>query len=100
MENNEEYFKAFDEHPALWRGMSMMLPITPFDFGVFMARWTRYAGSWTGAQLGRWDQDTSYPQDPINFVSRSLSLGPVYSWDLFGDILGEFAKQSEKTTFK
>ena len=90
MENNDEYRNTFDQHPALFRALSMMLPITPFDFGVFMARWSRYAGSWTGAQLELWDQDTSYPQDPINFMARSLSLGPIYSWDLVGDILREF----------
>ena len=78
----------------------MMLPITPFDFGVFMARWTRYSGSWTGAQLGLWDQDPSYPQDPINFAARSLSLGPIYSWDIFGDILREFERQGGGSKFK
>jgi len=93
MENNEEYRDLFDQHPALWRAMSMMLPITPFDFGVFMARWTRYSGSWTGAQLGLWDQDSSYPQDPMNFMARSLALGPIYSWDIVGDIFREFKRQ-------
>lgn len=90
MENNDSYFNMFDEHPALWRGLSMMLPITPFDMGVFMARWTRYAGSWTGAYLGLWDQDPSYPQNLANLFTRSLSLGPIYSMDLVGEIIGEF----------
>ena len=89
METDTEYVKMFDDHPALFRALSMMLPITPFDMGTFMARWTRYAGSWTGAQLGLWDQDPSYPQDPANFMVRSLALGPVYSGDILGDIIQE-----------
>ena len=90
MEASEEYAAIFDEHPALWRTLGMLLPITPFDMGAFMARWSRYAGSWVGAQLGVWDQDTSYPQDPVNFVYRSLSLGPVFSADIIEDIYKEF----------
>jgi hypothetical protein len=89
MERNQDYREMFEDHPALWQSLGMMLPMTPFDMGVFMARWTRYTGSWTGAQLGLWDQDESYPQDPINFVTRSLSLGPIYSWDIIGDIIRE-----------
>jgi hypothetical protein len=90
MENNPEYAKMFEEHPALWRTLGMLLPITPFDMGVFMARQTRYSGSWIGAQLGLWDQDPSYPQDPYNLVLRSLSVGPVFSKDVLDDILEEF----------
>ena len=71
----------------------MMLPMTPFDMGVFMARWTRYSGSWIGAQLGLWDQDPSYPQDPYNFALRSLSLGPIFSTDLISDITREFQQR-------
>jgi hypothetical protein len=89
MDNDDDYVQMFEDHPALFRALSMMLPITPFDMGVFMARWTRYAGSWTGAQLGLWDQDPSYPQDPANFITRSLALGPVYSKDVLGDIIAE-----------
>jgi hypothetical protein len=89
MDNDDDYVQMFEDHPALFRALSMMLPITPFDMGVFMARWTRYAGSWTGAQLGLWDQDPSYPQDPANFVTRSLALGPIYSKDVLGDIIAE-----------
>jgi hypothetical protein len=90
MENNEEYAKIFNDHPAAWRMLGMLLPMTPFDMGAFMARWTRYSGSWIGAQLGLWDQDESYPQDLYNFVIRSLSLGPVFSQELMQDILKEF----------
>ena len=93
MENNDDYRNEMDSHPALFRAMSMMLPITPFDFGVFMARWTRYAGSWTGAQLGLWDQDESYPQDPRNFLERGMALGPIYSWDILNDVWREFERQ-------
>ena len=92
MQNNDEYRKTFEDHPALWRALGMFLPGTPFDMGVFMARWTRYSGSWAGAQLGLWDQDKSYPQDPINFFHRSLSLGPAYSADIFSDVTDEFNK--------
>jgi hypothetical protein len=80
----------FEEHPALWRTLGMLLPITPFDMGVFMARQTRYSGSWIGAQLGLWDQDQSYPQDIYNLVVRSLAVGPIFSQDIFQDIMGEF----------
>jgi hypothetical protein len=90
MENNPEYAKLFDEHPALWRSISMFFPLTPFDMGVFMARWTRYSGSWIGAQLGLWDQDPSYPQDPYNFIQRSLNLGPIFSGQILESIFGEF----------
>lgn len=93
MENNAEYRKMFDEHPALWRAFGMFLPMTPFDPGVMLARWTRYAGSWTGAQLGLWDQDPSYPQDVFNFVQRGLSLGPVYSSSIIEDIIDEFNRE-------
>ena len=77
------------DHPAAWQALGMFLPITPFDLGVFMARWTRYAGSWSGAQLGLWDQDESYPQDPWNFALRSLALGPMYSKDVLERIFRE-----------
>ena len=65
MENSDEYSRAFEDHPALWRTLAMMLPMTPFDMGVMLSRWTRYGGSWIGAQLGLWDQDESYPTRPI-----------------------------------
>jgi GNAT superfamily N-acetyltransferase len=90
MERSEGYAAVFEEHPALWQTLGMMLPMTPFDMGVFMARWTRYSGSWLGAQMGLWEQDPSYPQDPTNFALRSLQLGPVFSADLFADIMAEF----------
>jgi hypothetical protein len=90
MKNNPDYRDMFEEHPALWQTIGMMLPMTPFDMGVFMARWTRYSGSWIGAQLGIWDQDTSYPQDPANFLYRSVKLGPLFSTDIVEDIIGEF----------
>jgi hypothetical protein len=89
MENNDEYMKMFEDHPALFRAITMMLPITPFDMGVFMARWTRYAGSWTGAQLGLSEQDESYPQEFTDFMTRVLALGPLYSADIMGDVIGE-----------
>lgn len=96
MENNEDYRDMFEDHPALWRALSMFVPTTPFDMGVFLARWTRYSGSWTGAQLlGLWEQDSSYPQDPLAFMERSLALGPLYSWDIVGDIFREFEKENK-----
>lgn len=90
MENDDDYRGTFEDHPALWRTLGMLLPMTPFDMGAYMARWTRYSGSWIGAQLGLWDEDPSYPQDPWNFVTRSLALGPVFSADLVDDIFREF----------
>ena len=98
MEDNEEYRSAFENHPALFQAMSMMLPMTPFDMGAYMARWTRYSGSWIGAQLGLTEQDETYPQDIRSFVGRSLSLGPIYSADVLGDIWSEFDKKSTKSS--
>ena len=93
MDNNEEYRAMFEEHPALWRTLGMFLPMTPFDVGVMASRWSRYAGSWVGAQLGLWDQDESYPTDAVNLVQRSLSFGPAYSWGILTDILDEFNEE-------
>jgi hypothetical protein len=90
MENSEEYRAAMEGHPALWRALAMMLPMTPFDVGVNMARMTRYGTSWMGAQLGLWDEDPTYPQDPVNFMIRAFSLGPAYSVDIIKDISEEF----------
>jgi hypothetical protein len=90
MENNDEYRSMMEEHPAAFQALGMFLPITPFDLGVFMGRWTRYSGNWVGAQLGLNDPDPSYPQDPTNFITRSLSLGPVYSKSVFDRIAREF----------
>jgi hypothetical protein len=89
MESNKTYQGIFMNHPQLWQTMTMMLPMTPFDMGVFMARWTRYAGSWGGAQLGAWEQNETYPQDIVSFIERSTKLGPLYSLDLMGRILDE-----------
>lgn len=88
-ENEPEYRRLWDDHPATWRTISMMLPMTPFDMGVFEARWTRYSQSWIGSQLGLWDEDETYPQDPVNFVMRSMQLGPWFTVDLAQEIFRE-----------
>ena len=68
----------------------MMLPMTPFDMGVYQARWTRYAQSWVGAQLGLWDEDRAYPQTAADFITRSAQIGPWFSTELFDQIVDEF----------
>lgn len=93
MGSNDTYKGIFMDHPVLWRTLSMMLPMTPFDMGVFMARWTRYSGSWMGAQLGVWEQDPSYPQTLPDFLQRSTSLGPLFSIDLMEDLIDEVTGQ-------
>ena len=95
IKNNEAYQGMFLEHPVLWRTLGMMLPMTPFDMGVFMARWTRYSGSWMGAQLGLWEQDSSYPQNVPKFLERSLLLGPLFSIDLMADLFDETSEALE-----
>jgi hypothetical protein len=92
-ERDRNYRDMFDDHPALWRSVSMFLPITPFDMGVFMARWTRYSGSAIGSQLGLWDQDPSYPADPVNILIRSMQIGPQFSADIMSDVFDELTDE-------
>lgn len=89
MESNDTYQGIWMDHPALWRAMSMAVPMTPFDMGVYMARWTRYGSSWAGAQLGLWEADTAYPQTLPEFIVRSTKLGPLFSVDMWESIADE-----------
>jgi hypothetical protein len=100
MEDNDEYRQMFEDHPALFQAMSMMLPMTPFDMGAYLARWTRYSGNWIGAHLGLVEEDSTYPKDLQGFVGRSLALGPIYSADVLGDILKEISKQKSSGSSK
>ena len=89
-EEDADYRSVWDDHPAMWRTLAMMLPMTPFDMGVSQARWTRYSQSWIGTQLGLWEEDRGYPQDPVDFITRSLQMGPQFTIDLLGDIAEEW----------
>lgn len=89
MESNDTYQGIFMDHPVLWRALSMALPMTPFDVGVFMARWTRYTGSWAGNQLGLWEPHPGYPETLPEFFQRSTKLGPLFSLDLTEDLINE-----------
>lgn len=79
MEENPEYAKIFIDHPYMWRMASQMVPMTPFDMGTYMARWTRYGSNWVAGTINEDLRDERYPQDILSFIERSAALGPAYS---------------------
>lgn len=86
---DDGYRKMFDENPDVWRAAAMLLPITPFDAGVMLSRFTRYGGSALGAWAGLWPQDERYPDDPIEFGARIMEIGPTFTASLLLDAADE-----------
>ena len=90
------YREMFDEHPELWHAAAMFLPITPYDMGVSMSRFSRYTGSALGAQLGLWEKDADYPdltslEGQLRFGQRLMQMGPLFTGELIGRLSREFS---------
>jgi hypothetical protein len=89
-EHDTNYRAMFDDNMWTWRALGMMIPMTPMDMGVYMARWTRYSSDWLASQMGISEANPHYPQTLGDFLDRSMGLGPMFTADLLKYIGDEF----------
>ena len=87
--HDSDYADMWDNNQWMWRTLSMALPMTPFDMGVYMARWTRYSADWLAAEMGLSEKNPYYPNDLGEFLTRSTRLGPLFTADLIDHLADE-----------
>ena len=92
MKNDPEYAAMFNKHPETWFFAQMMLPITPFDFGVSLSK----AGRVVGGLAGAWAMP-DYAKDPIGFAAALAAIGPVFTYNMLGRMEGEWFPSASST---
>lgn len=80
---NPDFARQFEDNEDLFFMASMLLPIAPWDVGVSLNRAVRYVG---GNVLDLWPEYQGL-ENPGDFASKFLELGPVYSAELLSRLI-------------
>lgn len=81
---DEGYQRMFTDNPALWQFAAMLLPVTPFDMGVSLSRFTRYS-----LAAGGFIEDKDFTGSPFESALSLLKMGPLYSFELARRMYGQ-----------
>ena len=85
LESDPNFKQWTEDNRAFLFMLELIMPTTPVNVGISLAKSTRYVGSWISPEIfGSYNIEPGSVPDVINSATR---FGPVRTWNMFQEIL-------------